>query len=384
MKLFFVFVICVVMTSQCSADADSWHLVCNREAPSNPTGPVFPVKRGKMGPRGEKGEKGDNGRKGTDLSREIEENGEKIFEANTRVDYLEEELKKQRDTISEFKYFFTMMNDTIRNKSEKIELLQTMFEKREDEMSTKVLGLERKIEDLEESLNEQTFEIKLLTTFRCKLPHIKHLDHQIPRKTDHNSSIQLTCSSSKHSKGVSNRTCVRGDWIPDFKSNPFVCGGIEVAKLVGMSDGSITDDQITASGYFGNQDAAHPRYGRLNDNSGGYGGWWGKTSYKKAYQWIQVDLRKQVEVVGIAVQGSASRDRNEYYVTKFKIQYGQTENSLKYITDKSGNVVIFEGPSDEETVFRRKFPEEVTGVFFRIEVVDFHRWPALRFDLLSF
>ena len=92
-----------------------------------------------MGPRGEKGEKGDIGRKGTDLSREIEENGEKIFEANTRVDYLEEELKKQRDTISEFKYFFTMMNDTIRNKSEKIELLQTMFKKREGKLYKSII-----------------------------------------------------------------------------------------------------------------------------------------------------------------------------------------------------------------------------------------------------
>ena len=52
---------------------------------------------------------------------------------------------RQRDAISEFKYFLSAMNDTVMNQSEKI------------------LHQERKIEDLEERLNKQTGELKLLT-----------------------------------------------------------------------------------------------------------------------------------------------------------------------------------------------------------------------------
>ena len=84
-----------------------------------------------MGARGEKGQKGESGRKGPDLSREFEESEQKIFNANRRVDQLEEELVRQRDAISEFKYFLSVMNDTVRNQFEKIEQLQTTFLKKE-------------------------------------------------------------------------------------------------------------------------------------------------------------------------------------------------------------------------------------------------------------
>ena len=134
MKVIITIFICVVMTSQCSADADScqsWQLVCNHRAPSYPTDPAVPVKRGKMGARGEKGQKGENGQKGPDLSHEVEENENKIFNANKKVENLEVELKRQKDTISEFKYFLSVMNDTVRNQFEKIEQLQTTFLKKE-------------------------------------------------------------------------------------------------------------------------------------------------------------------------------------------------------------------------------------------------------------
>ena len=53
--------------------------------------------------------------------------------------------------------------------------------------------------------------------------------------------------------------------------------------------------------------------------------------------WIQVDLRKKTRIVGIAVQGSAKHDE---YVTRFKVKYGDAANSLDYIKDETGNVVV--------------------------------------------
>ena len=46
------------------------------------------------------------------------------------------------------------------------------------------------------------------------------------------------------------------------------------------------------------------------------------------YQWIQVDLYKPKEIFGVMIQG---RSQIQQWVTKFKVQYGDSEDSLKYI-----------------------------------------------------
>ena len=55
------------------------------------------------------------------------------------------------------------------------------------------------------------------------------------------------------------------------------------------------------------------------------------------YQWIQCDLLQPTKISGVVVQGRA---KYESYITKFKVQYGDSINLLNYVKDKSGNDVV--------------------------------------------
>ena len=48
--------------------------------------------------------------------------------------------------------------------------------------------------------------------------------------------------------------------------------GIGTVGLIGMSSGSIKDNQITASGYWNNGDSGSPKHGRLGGTTGA-GAW---------------------------------------------------------------------------------------------------------------
>ena len=105
-----------------------------------------------------------------------------------------------------------------------------------------------------------------------------------------------------------------------------------------MQDGSILDDQITASSeylcYFGPMDA------RLNHRAaGGTNGSWRAVS-NDLNQWIQVDLGVAKMVSGVALQG---RDGGNQWVTRYKVQYGKDNNTLV-------NAVPMDPQDDDEWV----------------------------------
>ena len=52
------------------------------------------------------------------------------------------------------------------------------------------------------------------------------------------------------------------------------------------------------------------------------------------YQWIQVDLYKPKRIFGVMVQG---RSQIQQWVTKFKVQYGNSPDHLNYINYSRSN-----------------------------------------------
>ena len=84
-----------------------------------------------------------------------------------------------------------------------------------------------------------------------------------------------------------------------------------------MESGAINDNQITAS----TLNLENPPWkGRLNDT-----GFW-RSSHKKGYPWIQVDLMRSTVVTGIITQGGSS-----YWVESLQIQFGDSKDTLMYI-----------------------------------------------------
>merc|ERR1712096_27824 len=147
--------------------------------------------------------------------------------------------------------------------------------------------------------------------------------------------------------------------------------------LAGLKSHYIKDSQISSSGYYANLESHGPQHGRLDSNSG-VGGWAAAEADKNAYQWIQVDLYKPREIFGVMIQG---RSQIQQWVTKFKIQYGDSENSLQYV-EVGGKPLVFDGATDPQTAYSRRFPKPVRARIFRIVVADFFVHPCLRCDLL--
>ena len=102
---------------------------------------------------------------------------------------------------------------------------------------------------------------------------------------------------------------------------------------LGMEDGRIKDDQITASS---EHNHAHgPTNARLNRpaQSGTTGAWSSKTNDQN--QWIQADLLLHQRVVGVILQGRA--DNYNQYVTKYKVAYSRDGVTWQNVQDAQGN-----------------------------------------------
>ena len=85
---------------------------------------------------------------------------------------------------------------------------------------------------------------------------------------------------------------------------------LECYQALGMENGAISDQQISASSRLNWNH--YPHYGRLNSQRSWAAG------YNNAYEWIQVDLGNQyTTVTGVATQGRS--DYNQW-VTKYKLQ----------------------------------------------------------------
>ena len=91
-----------------------------------------------------------------------------------------------------------------------------------------------------------------------------------------------------------------------------------------MVDGSITNDQITASSYYADDG---PWAGRLNNN----GQWSAK--YEDRTRWIQVKFSSAVTITAIQTQGGV------YWVKELQIQTGDSEDSLSYVMDEMNETV---------------------------------------------
>merc|ERR1719239_113160 len=139
--------------------------------------------------------------------------------------------------------------------------------------------------------------------------------------------------------------------------------------LGGLKSRYVNDYQLSSSGYYANLESHSHRHARLDSNSG-VGGWAAPEADKNKYQWIQVDLLKPKRIFGVMIQG---RSQIQQWVTKFKVQYGNSPKHLNYINYSRSNpkAVVFDGATDPMTAYSRRFPQPVVTRFIRIVVADF-------------
>ncbi|XP_038060483.1 coagulation factor VIII-like [Patiria miniata] len=187
------------------------------------------------------------------------------------------------------------------------------------------------------------------------------------------------------------------------ENNPEGCSS---PQPLGMEDGTIQDDHITASS---SRDCCPASDGRLNDD-----GWIAKirilTSFNHCVRfsnpfqnricglllfhcsssslpsvysydtnpWIEVDLDEPTVVTGVTTQGYS------VHVKKYKVSYKkQPSSDYEHVTDGNGNITVFIGNTDADTPVTNLFDESVLATVVRIEPTEWDFTVGLRLELLG-
>ena len=94
------------------------------------------------------------------------------------------------------------------------------------------------------------------------------------------------------------------------------------AKALGMENGEIRDEQITASSEWSDEFRASNARVKSNKNAGGYVAW---AAGGGGSQWLQVDFQKYTIITGISTQGRRSLDE---YVKSYTISFSDDGKSF--------------------------------------------------------
>ncbi|XP_038059931.1 retinoschisin-like [Patiria miniata] len=163
--------------------------------------------------------------------------------------------------------------------------------------------------------------------------------------------------------------CSRATTFPTGRSTTYTrCSS---PKPLGLEDGTIPDDHITASSHQTNWPGSD---GRLNCN----GAWIPQSDEKNP--WIEVDL-----VVIKVVSGIITQSFDIYgYVKKYKASYkNQSSSDYEHMTDGNGNIKVFIGNTDGNTPVTNLFDEIVVATVVRIEPTEWYSYATLRLELLG-
>ena len=129
------------------------------------------------------------------------------------------------------------------------------------------------------------------------------------------------------------------------------------------------DDRIKASSqYDSNFSVKGCKLNKTMEN-GHSSAWCAASSDKNA--WIEVNLGGSYLITGVSIQG---RGDSNQYVTKFRVLY--SNDGINFL-----NISEFRGNNNNTTVEKRQFPIPIYAKFIRIQILEFHEHPSLRFDL---
>ncbi|XP_038068756.1 lactadherin-like isoform X2 [Patiria miniata] len=153
-----------------------------------------------------------------------------------------------------------------------------------------------------------------------------------------------------------------------------------VEGTLGMEDGRIPDQSITASSFFRNLTAFGPVRARLN-LKGNAEAWCNDDVTDNISPWIQVAFNGTVTITGLITQGRGDYDQwvTEYRVTNSR-NGGQSWNN---VTDVDGKPIGFPGNNDGNTVVTTRFPFALRTRILRIRPTAWYVHCSMRFEVIG-
>ncbi|XP_038060479.1 lactadherin-like [Patiria miniata] len=143
---------------------------------------------------------------------------------------------------------------------------------------------------------------------------------------------------------------------------------------LGMEDGRIPDERITASSFWANRADHAPTRARLN-TQGYAAAWCNDDSTDNISPWIQVDFNGTVTITGLITQG---RGDNDQRVTEYQVTYSNDRQSWDHVSDADGTPMKFPGNNDMNTLVTTRFPFALRTRFLRIHPIAWNEHCSMR------
>ena len=155
---------------------------------------------------------------------------------------------------------------------------------------------------------------------------------------------------------------------------------------LGVSDGSVKDDHLSASSSF-SPITVGARNGRLGTERGG-GAWCPAslvTEETGVKEWLQIDLGREQVVVGVITQGRYAGGQGQEFAEFVKILvWGGEEEGWQEVKDKETGSLVIRANSDTHSKVEIIFEDSVITSKVRIVPVSKHpRMVCLRVELLG-
>ncbi|XP_015772540.1 PREDICTED: EGF-like repeat and discoidin I-like domain-containing protein 3 isoform X4 [Acropora digitifera] len=163
----------------------------------------------------------------------------------------------------------------------------------------------------------------------------------------------------------------------------------ECQDALGMENGGLLDEQITASSELDGNSAAYQ--GRFNVNESVHGStvksgaWVAGTSDQS--QWLQVDLFDEESLISrVATQGrnqDVSRDiANSQWVERYKLQYSNDGRDFEYYHEQGKSTAKeFTGNTDENSIVFHVLNPPVRARYIRFRPTAWHQRISMRVEL---
>ncbi|XP_035682686.1 lactadherin-like [Branchiostoma floridae] len=161
------------------------------------------------------------------------------------------------------------------------------------------------------------------------------------------------------------RTISSGRWPVSFAFTR-VC-----RDALGMENGTIEDDDITASSH---QNSRPPWAARLNGN----GAWFPLFSRSS---WIQVDLKQRKTVSGVITQGFAGSPQS--WVTQYQVWYVNNDGKWAVVRSRRGSIMSFSGNTDPNGQKTNTFDRPIVAQKIQVYPTRWRTQIGLRVELLG-
>ncbi|XP_033117369.1 uncharacterized protein LOC117117232 isoform X1 [Anneissia japonica] len=146
----------------------------------------------------------------------------------------------------------------------------------------------------------------------------------------------------------------------------FICKSDSCTSPLGIEDGTIPDNQLTASSRYNSDHKPHRA--RLHSTKA-----WAAGS-NDGNQWIQADIGALTEITGVITQGHYSYNE---WVKSYEVLYSVDGSNFNTIS------TVFTGNTDRDTEITNMFPTPVNAQFIRIRPISWKTHISLRFEVLG-